>query len=82
VLEAVRSLARATASEVAQRTGLPNGTVYVVLRALVVASRVAKTDSMRGVEYSLVSNGSIRPFKRTRAAVAEPLPQTPSHDGG
>jgi len=80
VVEAVRSLVRATASEVAQRTGLPNGSVYVLLRALVGAGRVAKTDSMRGVEYSLVSSGSVRPFRRTRAT-APGAAEAVSHDG-
>jgi hypothetical protein len=81
VFEAVRSLGRTTSSEIALRTGLPNGTVYVLLRSLVAAGRVARTDSMRGVEYSLVSSGSIQPFKRTRAAAPDAAPEAASHDG-
>jgi hypothetical protein len=66
VLDAVRALVRATASEVAGRSGQPNGSVGVALRALVARGQVAKTRTARGVEYSLVSTGSIQPFKRTR----------------
>jgi hypothetical protein len=68
VLEAVRLLVRATASEVAERCGLPNGTAYVVLRALCASRRVAKTETARGIEYALVSPGKIQPFKRTKGA--------------
>jgi hypothetical protein len=68
VLEAVRNLVRATASEVAERCNLPNGTTYVVLRALVAGRRVAKTETARGIEYSLVSTGGIQPFKRSKTA--------------
>lgn len=67
VLETVRSLVRGTATEIATRSGLPNGSVYVALRALVARGRVARAETARGVEYSLVSSGEIRPFKRVRA---------------
>jgi hypothetical protein len=52
VLGAVRSLVRATAAEVAQATGLANGTAVVVLRALVASGQVAKASTARGVEYN------------------------------
>jgi hypothetical protein len=68
VLDTVRSLVRATATEIATRSGLPNGSVYVSLRALVGRGRIARAETARGVEYSLVSSGEIRPFKRVRAA--------------
>ncbi|AGP36451.1 hypothetical protein SCE1572_19315 [Sorangium cellulosum So0157-2] len=68
VLEAVRSLVRGTATEIAARSGLPNGSVYVALRALMARGRVARAETARGFEYSLVSPGEIRPFKRVRAA--------------
>jgi hypothetical protein len=74
VLDAVRFLVRATAGEIAQRTGLPNGTVYVVLRSLVTTGQVAKSDTSRGVEYALVSTGGIRPFKRSSIAPGQPDP--------
>jgi hypothetical protein len=70
VYDAVKSLVRAGANQIALRTRLPNGTVYVVLRALVAAGRVAKTDTARGMEYSLTSTGSVQPFKRVRVAAA------------
>ncbi len=66
VLGAVRALGRAMAVEVAERTGLPNGSVGVALRALVARGLVAKTQTARGAEYSLVSTGRVRPFKRVR----------------
>jgi hypothetical protein len=53
VLDAVRSLVRATAGEVAERCGQPNGSVYVALRALVAHGQVARTKTAKGVEYSL-----------------------------
>ncbi|MDC0676168.1 helix-turn-helix domain-containing protein [Sorangium atrum] len=68
VLETVRSLVRGTATEIATRSGLPNGSVYVALRALVARGRVARAGTARGAEYSLVSSGGIRPFKRVKAA--------------
>ncbi|WP_437947550.1 helix-turn-helix domain-containing protein [Sorangium sp. So ce296] len=68
VLETVRSLVRGTATEIATRSGLPNGSVYVALRALMARGRVARAETARGFEYSLVSPGEIRPFKRVRAA--------------
>ncbi len=67
VLDAVRQLVRGTAAEIALHCGLPNGTVYVVLRALLTKGSIAKTDTARGVEYSLVSSGGIRPFKRVKS---------------
>lgn len=72
VLDAVRYLVRATAGQVAERCSLPNGTVYVVLRALCSARRVAKTETGRGIEYSLVSTGGIQPFKRSRSTASAP----------
>jgi hypothetical protein len=68
VLEAVRALVRGTAAEIAKHGGLPNGSVYVVLRSLVARGKVARAETPRGVEYSLVSSGKIRPFKRVKAA--------------
>ncbi|WP_437555467.1 helix-turn-helix domain-containing protein [Sorangium sp. So ce367] len=68
VLETVRSLVRGTATEIAARSGLPNGSVYVTLRTLVARGRVARAGTARGAEYSLVSSGGIRPFKRVKAA--------------
>jgi hypothetical protein len=74
VLDAVRVLVRATASEVAERSGQPNGSVSVALRGLVARGQVAKTRTARGAEYSLISTGSIQPFKRVRGAVAAGAP--------
>jgi hypothetical protein len=68
VLDTVRTLVRGTATEIATRSGLPNGSVYVSLRALVGRGRIARAETARGVEYSLVSSGEIRPFKRVRTA--------------
>jgi DNA-binding IclR family transcriptional regulator len=68
VLETVRSLVRGTATEIAARSGLPNGSVYVTLRTLVARGRVARAGTARGAEYSLVSSGGIRPFKRVKPA--------------
>jgi hypothetical protein len=84
MLESVRTLVRATAGEIAQHGGLPSGTAYVVLKQLISNGRVAKTETARGVEYSLVSTGAVRPFKRARggsveAATAEE--QNPSATG-
>ena len=55
VLYAVRTLGNATASEVAERTGQPNGSVVVALRTLVARGQVAKTKTDRGVEYRVAS---------------------------
>ncbi len=71
MLETVRTLVRATAGEIAQHGGLPSGTAYVVLKQLITNGRVAKTETARGVEYSLVSTGAIRPFKRARGGAVE-----------
>jgi hypothetical protein len=71
MLESVRTLVRATAGEIAQHGGLPSGTAYVVLKQLITNGRVAKTETARGVEYSLVSTGAIRPFKRARSGAVE-----------
>ncbi|MEO5727099.1 MAG: hypothetical protein ABI134_33370 [Byssovorax sp.] len=71
MLESVRTLVRATAGEIAQHGGLPSGTAYVVLKQLISNGRVAKTETARGVEYSLVSTGAIRPFKRARGGSVE-----------
>ena len=61
VLAAVRALVRATASEVAARSGQPNGSTTVALRALVARGQIARTDTARGIEYSLASPGDTRP---------------------
>jgi len=45
VLDAVRVLVRATAREVAERSGQPNGSVVVVLRALAARGLVAKAQT-------------------------------------
>ena len=71
MLESVRTLVRATAGEIAQHGGLSSGTAYVVLKQLITNGRVAKTETARGVEYSLVSTGAIRPFKRARGGAVE-----------
>lgn len=71
MLESVRTLVRATAGEIAQHGGLPSGTAYVVLKQLISNGRVAKTETARGMEYSLVSTGAVRPFKRARGGSAE-----------
>jgi hypothetical protein len=59
---------RATAGEVATHSGQPNGSVSVALRALVARVQVARTETARGVEYSLVSPGDVKPFKRVKVA--------------
>ncbi len=84
MLESVRTLVRATAGEIAQHGGLPSGTAYVVLKQLITNGRVAKTETARGVEYSLVSTGAIRPFKRARGGAVESAAaeQTASSAGG
>jgi hypothetical protein len=64
VLASVRHLGRATAVQVAAHSGRPNGSVAKTLRALVAKRDVARTSSTRGAEYSLVSPGSVQPFKR------------------
>ena len=71
MLESVRTLVRATAGEIAQHGGLPSGTAYVVLKQLIANGRVAKIETARGMEYSLVSTGAVRPFKRSRGVDAE-----------
>jgi hypothetical protein len=68
VLTAVRALARATAAEVARHSGLPNGSTSVALRALVARGQVARTEGTRGIEYSLVSPGDVKPVKRVKAS--------------
>ena len=85
MLESVRTLVRATAGEIAQHGGLPSGTAYVVLKQLITNGRVAKTETARGVEYSLVSPGAIRPFKRARGGAVEAAAaeqQAPSASAG
>jgi sugar-specific transcriptional regulator TrmB len=52
-IAAVRVLGRPTAREVAGHTGLPNGSVAVALRALGTRGLVARTESGRGIEYTL-----------------------------
>ena len=49
---------------------MPNGSVYVALRTLVARGRVARNGATRGAEYSLVSSGEIRPFKRASSVRA------------
>lgn len=72
VLEAVRVLMRPTAGEVAGKCGLSNASAYAALRALVESGKVAKTETGRGLEYSLVSSGGIQPFKRNKSAPPPP----------
>ncbi len=72
VLETVKLLVRATAGEIARQSGLPNGSVYALLRSLAIRGQVAKMETSRGIEYGLVSAGGIRPFKRPRSS--EPGP--------
>jgi len=72
VLDAVRFLVRASAGEIANRCGLPNGTVYVVLRSLMADGRVARTETATGSEYSLISAGGIHPFRRQSTAPPAP----------
>lgn len=81
VLDAVRTLIRPTAGEIAQQCGLPNGSAYVVLRALVASGRVAKIEAARGQEYSLTSTGGIRPFKRSKERAPEPAPSASTATG-
>lgn len=69
MLAAVRALVRATAGEVAAHSGQPNGSVSGSLRALVARGQVARTETVRGIEYSLTSPGEVRPFKRVGAAM-------------
>jgi len=64
VLGAVRGLVRGTAAELAEHCGVPNGSVYVTLRSLARRRLVARTPTKRGIEYSLLSTGGVRPFKR------------------
>jgi hypothetical protein len=59
VLDAVRDLGNATASEVAERAGLPNGSVVVALRALVARGRVARAKTERGMVYSLPATTAV-----------------------
>jgi len=82
MLESVRTLVRATAGEIAQHGGLPSGTAYVVLKQLIANGRVAKIETARGMEYSLVSTGAVRPFKRSRGVEAEAVAeQSPAATG-
>lgn len=80
VLDAVRFLVRGTAAQIAQRCGLPNGTVYVVLRALVTSGKVAKTETASGLQYGLVSTGGIRPFKRVSSGASVPPPASAAEE--
>jgi hypothetical protein len=73
VLEAIRALVRPTAGEIAKHCSLPVIAVHGVLRALILSNQVAKTDAARGNEYSLVSSGQVRPFKRPKSD-APPAP--------
>jgi DNA-binding IclR family transcriptional regulator len=68
VLDAVRALGRATAIEVAERSGQPNGSVMVALRGLVARGLVARTKAEGGVEYSLVSLDDTRAGAPAQAA--------------
>ena len=79
MLAAVRALGRATAGEVAAHSGQPNGSTSVALRALVGHGQVARTETSRGVEYSLVSPGDIKPFKRARRAVPNASAEAPAN---
>ena len=54
VLEAIRSLVRPTAAEIAGHCGLPVVAIHGLFRSSVLSNQVAKTSKARGVEYSLV----------------------------
>jgi hypothetical protein len=68
VFQAVRSLVRPTAGEVSEACGLPYSVVYAELRSLMALRKIARIEAARGIEYSLVSTGDIRPFKRVRTS--------------
>lgn len=53
VLGAVADLVSATAADVVDHAGLPNGSVTVALRALVARGRLSRRDAPSGVEYTL-----------------------------
>jgi hypothetical protein len=53
VLGAVADLVRATAADVVDHAGLPNGSVTVALRALVARGRLVRRETPSGVEYAL-----------------------------
>jgi len=59
VLDAVTALGRATAAEIAERCGQPNGSVAVALRGLVARGLLAKTETARGFEYGLASTRGV-----------------------
>lgn len=80
VLEAVRALVRPTAREVAEHCGMPTAAVYVPLRTLVETGKLAKMDTARGQEYSLVSSGGVKPSKRIKRAPA--AESSPGPDAG
>jgi hypothetical protein len=67
VLEAIRTLVRPTPGEIANHCGLPVMAIHGLLRSSALSSQVAKTATARGIEYSLVSPGDGRPFKRSRS---------------
>jgi hypothetical protein len=72
VLEAIRTLVRPTAGELAKHCGVPIIAIHGALRGLVLNNQVAKTDTARGNEYSLVSSGEVRPFKRSKSTLPPP----------
>jgi hypothetical protein len=53
VLAAVADLVCATAADVVEHSGLPNGSVTVALRALVARGRLSRRETSSGVEYTL-----------------------------
>ena len=66
VLSAVRALVRPTASEVAGHCHLATQAAHASLRTLVASGQIARSETARGQEYSLVSPGAVRPFKRSK----------------
>jgi Sugar-specific transcriptional regulator TrmB len=74
ILAALGTLGRATAAEIARRCEQPNGSVSVVLRSLVARGQVAKTQTSRGMEYSLIPARSSQPFNRSKASAAKTAP--------
>jgi hypothetical protein len=59
VLDAVGTLVRPTAGEVAGQTGLPNGSVAVALRALLARGLVTQRRTGRGMEYALPGTAAL-----------------------
>jgi DNA-binding NarL/FixJ family response regulator len=70
VLDAVRRFAGRTAAEIAPHCGLPNGTAYVVLRALLAKGCVVTRRTTRGIAYRLASHNAT--VARTGDSTIEP----------